>query len=241
MLVDVLTLVAPTPQFMATSYLAPLVPGATNPNITWLGPMNDDGTQDLVYIKGLTGEPWDYMVATQSWIRQRLTERVWSNPATGKLTYGLGVRRLPRWVIYTPGCQFSFSWTMQSPETDYVIYDPPLAGSSQPALSHNTDAGVRCTFRGPYPGAAISNSQGNVLLPAGEDWVEDYEWAGKGNPVIYGSLERVTHRKGFGRYMWQLFPSDGHGGYAATPSAQSQQCVITPLPNGVVVPRQGIF
>lgn len=223
MLIDVLTLIAPSPQFMATNYLASTVPGQ-NPTITYLSSPDDDGNQELIYMKGLSGYPWDWTTVTKSWIRQRLTERVWSNPATGKVTYGLGVRRFPRWIVGGGFCEYQ--WSMQSRETDYIIYE------ADGSVSRNTDAGVRCTFRGPYAGAATGD------LPAGSDWVADYEWGGKNG--LYSVLESIKHRVGFGRYSWTSSPSDGKGGYLA-PTAQTLQNKIMALPTGGVKPVQNIF
>lgn len=231
MIVDVLNLVAPSPQFMATSYLASTVPGQ-NPTITYLSEPSDDGVRDLVYMKGLSGYPWDWMTVTDSWIRQRLTERAWANPHTGKLNFGLGVRRLPRRIIRGEGDALSlYQWTMASPETDYLIFDPAATGNSI-LITRNTDAGVRCTFRGPYAGAAIG------MLPAGEDWFEDYEWGGQNG--VYSVKETIAHRVGYGRYQWQSFDSDGKGGYEAVPSASSEQTQIVPLV-APVKPFQRVF
>ncbi len=257
---DVLDLVAPSLSFMASSYLAPQTPGATNPNITYLSPRDEEGRQQLVYCKGFVTKsgkilgdpaqataadplvglgPWDWMVATDVWIRQKLTERVWTNLATGKLESmsGDGVRRLPRRISYDPSGLATFQWTMSRPETDYLIVDPPTpATGPYPLITKNTDAGVRCTFRGPYPGAAIND------LPAGEDWIEDYEWSGKPNSagvMTYGGQEEVLHRRGYGRYQWSFSPSDGQGGYLK-PTSVSTQTKIMPLPPGLK-PIQYVF
>lgn len=230
MITDVLTLIAPSPQFMATSYLASTTPGE-NPTITYLSDASDDSVQDLVYMKGLQGYPWDWTTVTQSWIRQRLTERVWSDPTTGKLCFGLGVRRFPRYIVRGSGLDaYRFQWTMQSPETDYLIFD------QGGAISRNTDAGVRCTFTGPYAGQATGT------LPAGEDWIATYEWGGKlvNGVMLYAVLESLSHRVGFGRYEWQSYTAVA-GVYPQTPTAQSLQNVITPLPAGPIVPVQKVF
>jgi len=259
MITDVISLITPTDPSMLNHYLAPSTPGATNPNITYVAPWTQENTQDIVYCKGFVTKsgaiiadpskalatdpvvglgPWDWMTATGEWIRQRMTERVWTNLATGKLesVSGLGVRRLPRFIITDPTGFCSFSWTMNRPETDYLIIDPPPTGSQNPAISKNTDSGVRCTFRGPYQAAAIGN------LPAGLDWIEDYEWGGRlvSGIMVYNTLERVTHRQGFGRYMWQSFASNGDGTYSQTPSSQSQQTIIASMPSGLK-PIQNVF
>src|SRR5579884_3162234 len=101
MQLDVIQLVTPGPQ-MAGLYLAPTPGTGGNPNITYVGPMDDDGNIQIVYCKGFVTKsgkilgdpsqasvtdqvvglgPWDWMVATNSWIRQRLTERLWTNLA----------------------------------------------------------------------------------------------------------------------------------------------------------------
>lgn len=264
--IDVLNLIAPSQQFMATSYLLPAPGNGSNPSITYLSAPDDEGNQQLVYMKGWAkdangkptlnpdgsyqGQPWDWLTATtytdpvtgvkSGWIRQRLTENVWADPKSGKLCFGLGVRRLPRYVtVDNAGDMVNVQWAMTSPETDYLIF-----GASGATVVRNTNANVRCTFRGPYTGAAITDGAGKVLLPAGTDWCEDYERGGNNTSgvMIYGAKEVVTHRTGIGRYQWQQFASDGNGGYAVTPSSQSLQAVITPLPTAVGVrPRQGIF
>ena len=259
MIQDVISLITPTDPSMKDHYLAPATPGATNPNITFVAPWTQENTQDIVYCKGFVTKsgaiigdpskasatdpviglgPWDWMTATGAWIRQKMTERIWTNLATGKLesVSGLGVRRLPRFIITDPTGFCSFSWTMTRPETDYLIIDPPASGSPYPTITKNTDSGVRCTFRGPYLAASIDN------LPAGFDWIEDYEWSGHlvNGVMIYDTLERVTHRQGFGRYMWQAFAGDGKGGYSPSPSAQSQQTIIMPMRSGLQ-PIQNVF
>jgi len=263
MYTDVLDLVAPSPSFRSTSYLAPKVPGATNPNITYVSPYDDDGNLQLVYCKGFVTKsgkilgdptqttssdpviglgPWDWMTVTQEWIRQRMTERIWTNLATGKLecVSGLGIRRLPRRASYSAGSSsfFSFSWVMTRPETDYLIFDPPTNPtiSTFPTITKNTDSIVRCTFSGPYSGAAIDD------LPAGEDWREDYEWGGSiiASGFTFLTKEVVWHRRGYGRYMWQAYAGDGKGGYASSPSSQSQQTIIKSLPPGLM-PIQNVF
>jgi hypothetical protein len=256
-LTDLLTIVAPSEDFRKTSYLVSPTSGG-NPNITYLSPVRDDGTLDLVYIKGwlkdthgkpitnpdgsYQGCPWDWMTVTSSWIRQRLTENMthdgkpsddpqgWSHPGSGKGPLGLGVRRLPRFIMTDKDCTLSvFQWIMQSPETDYYIWGPN-------GITRNTDAGVRCTFRGPYLGQPSGD------LPMGVDWVEDYEWGGKplANMMVYNTKETVTHRVGFGRYQWQSFKSDGKGGYAEKPSSESLSNKIMALP-ALVTPIQKIW
>lgn len=263
MQLDVLDLIAPSAAFMSTSYLSASASSGSNPTITYLSPPDDEGNQQLVYMKGwlrdslgkpllnadgsYQGAPWDWMTATtytdpitgrkSGWIRQRLTENFWTDPKSGKLTFGLGMRRLPRYVdVDDLDDMVNVTNYINRPETDYLIF-----GAGGSTITRNTDNAVRFTIRGPYSGAAILDGQGNVALPAGTDWFEDYEWGGHGTPTIYSTKEVVAHRVGYGRYMWQAFASDGKGGYNATPSAFSVQSIITALPAAGVKPVQGVF
>lgn len=234
MQIDVLTLITPDPSIIKTQGLQ----GST-PSWTYLSDPDANGMQDLVYIKGQNvnpaipgGYPWDWLKVGQDYIYQLLTENKWSDPSTGKLMFGLGSARLPRVIDYSlsqpPG---AWSFTIDRPHTDYVIYGPGALPTSR-----SSDASVKNTIRGPFPGAAIGD------LPAGTDWQLDYEWSGKLNTagqMIYGTLERITVRQGYGRYQWQSFPSDGKGGYATTPTSSSQttKILLTPCPT----PVQKIF
>lgn len=232
MLIDVLTLVTPDPAIINKQGLQ-----GNTPSWTYLDPTPDaNGLRNLVYMKGKNvnpaipgGYPWDWLTVGQDFIYQRLTENVWSDPSTGKLMRGLGSPRLPRFIDYSPA-QGPGAWAFTVPQslTRYDIYGPgaKATGSSDDKL-------VRNTVRGPFSGAAIND------LPAGEDWQLDYEWGGQGSPVIYSTLERITVRRGWGRYSWASYNSDGHGGYLTTPTAQSSTTkilLVTPPP-----PMQKIF
>lgn len=261
---DVIELITPTAPEMLGCYLAPQTAGATNPNITYVSQIDEENRKQIVYCKGFVTKngailgdpaqattanpiigfgPWDWMVATPSWIRQKLTENFWTNLNTGKLesVAGDGVRRLPRWIIYDEfGDGFcKFQWTMDRPETDYLIIGLTPSGQSYPAITKNTDSGVRCTFSGPYMVPALYD------LPAGEDWVEEYEWGGQLNTngeMIYSVKETICHRRGYGRYQWSAAKSDGAGGYLS-PSSISEQTKIVKLPSNVVglTPLQYVF
>jgi hypothetical protein len=170
--------------------------------------------------------------------------------------FGLGSPRFPRWIDYSypspillpaasapaqvpgltaqlvqplPTLSIPGQWqfTVSRPQTDYVIYD-----SGGVPISRSSDNHVRNTFHGPYPGAAIGD------LPAGEDWIADYEWGGK-DAVTYNILERVTHRKGYGRYAWASYTWRSDGNYT-TPTAASQTTNIVPL-TAPVTPIQKVF
>jgi hypothetical protein len=196
------------------------------------------------------GVPWDLLSVTSytdpvtgkrtGWFRQRLTENIdktgptanpsgWSDAASGKLLFGLGARRLPRYVDES-GDMIKVQFLVTRPESDYLIFGPgglPIA--------RNTDSNVQITFRGPYEGLA----SGDLL--AGTDWFEDYEWSGKlvNGVMIYNVKETVSHRHGYGRTGWASYPSDGKGGYLAA-TAQSFQNKIMPLP-AKVIPYQKVF
>lgn len=258
MLIDVLSLITPDANVLGNNYLS----GST-PNVTFVSKPDGNGLQQLVYMKGLAGYPWDWLTVGQDFIYQRLTENVWSDPSTGKLMFGLGSPRFPRWIDYTPpavtitppaaaapakvpgltatlesaappipSLNIAGVWqfTVARPQTDYVIYGPGGV-----PVSRSSDANVRNTFHGPYAGAPVGD------MPAGEDWIADYEWGGKlvNGVMQYGVLERVTHRKGYGRYQWQSFTAT-NGVYPATPQASSSTTKIVPLTSSVT-PIQKIF
>jgi len=227
---DVLTLITPDPSIIKMQGFS-----GSHPAWTYLGDPDANGVRDLVYIKGPGGYPWDWLKVGEDFIYQLLTENVWGDPSTGKLNFGLGSPRLPRYIDYSPSQPAgAWSFTVQRPRTDYVIYGPGAVPTSR-----NTDNFVRNTISGPFPGAAILDPKtGDVLLPPGIDWKLDYEWAGK-SAAMYGVLERITCRQGIGRYMWQSFPSDGHGGYALAPTSQSQ--TAKPLMQPCPMPVQRIF
>ncbi len=248
MVIDVLTLITPDPAVLGNNYLS----GST-PNITYVGPPDANGLRDLVYMKGLGGSPWDWLTVGEDFIFQRMTENIWGDPSTGKLMFGKGSPRFPRYIDYTypttgvvastpvttslEGAATSGRWSfLVSPEqTSYVIYGPGGVPTSR-----SGDNFVRNTFHGPYVGAAIIDSTGKTLLPAGEDWLADYEWGGKVATGPFGVLERVFHRRGYGRYGWQSFTAV-NGVYPTTPNASSQTAKITPMPATAVVPIQKVF
>lgn len=256
MLIDVLTLITPDPKVLGNNYLV----GST-PSVTYVGLPDANGLQDLVYMKGLSGYPWDWLTVGDDFIYQRLTELTWGDPTTGKLMFGKGSPRFPRWIDYSyqvitsaavvappqvPGLTASLIGTtavpssppvpgqwqflVSRPQTDYVIY---TAGAIPNARS--SDGNVRNTFRGPYPGAAVDD------LPAGEDWISEYEWGGKlTNGVLqYGTLERIYHRRGYGRYRWESYTAL-NGVYPTTPNQSSQTTFIKPLAQ-LTIPIQKIF
>lgn len=259
MQLDVLSIITPDPSIMAGHFLASNSGGV--PSICWCSPFDSEGRMQVVYCKGFVTQsgkiladpalastadpviglgPWDWMVANSVWIYQKMTERIWTNLATGKLESmtGDGVRRLPRFISYDANGITSFSWVMSRPETDYLIIDSMTSASAPyPLITKNTDLTVRNTFRGPYPGPAIGQ------LPAGEDYYQDYEWGGKPNAtgqIIYSTHEQGIWRRGIGRYSWAAYASDGQGGYNPSPSAQSVQTLLKPMPAGLK-PIQNVF
>lgn len=213
MLLDVLQLVTPDISIRSRQGLT----GST-PSWTYISPLPDaNGLLDLVYIKGNNvnpaykgGYPWDWMKVGADYIFQLLTEYKWSDPTTGKLCRLLGQPRMPRWIDWSPNqpgpAQVQINLTM--PQTNYVIIDSGGMNTATPG-GGSSDADVRCTFRGPYPGAAVGS------LPAGEDWFEDYERNGKSGTYLYKETiaHRVQwingHRFGWGRWQWQQFKWNG--------------------------------
>lgn len=193
MKIDVLTLITPDPSIIQIQGLK----GST-PSWTYLSDPDANGIQQLVYIKGKDvnpaitgGYPWDWLTVGQDYIRQLATENVWADPSSGKLCFGQGSPRILRSIDYSPSQPAGAWWfSIKSPLTDYVIYGP---GGVPTGRFSNGD--VRNTIRGPFAGAVVGD------LPAGEDWQLDYER--NGNNGVYKYLERITCRKGFGRWQWQ--------------------------------------
>jgi hypothetical protein len=92
----------PSPTLMAGKYLS----GST-PSYVYAFPAAADGSIDVVFSKGInttnnTTYPWDWCRASGPWIRQLLTEKVWTDPSTGKMFFQNGARRFPRYLDYTP-------------------------------------------------------------------------------------------------------------------------------------------
>lgn len=201
---------------------------------TWqyVSPVDERGLQHAIYIKGANGYPWDWMTVTPNYICQRLTEESWTDPATGKLYLGVGARRFPRWISvnpFTPEQLVQVSFTLQPPETNYLIF----TGTS---IVEATNGLCRCTFSGPYVGAV------NGDLVAGTDWKLEYERDGKlvNGSVQYAAKEVLMHREGYGRYQWQQFDLDPVTGlYKTTPTASSldNKIITAPCPT----PQQLIF
>lgn len=263
----------PSPTLMAGKYLS----GST-PSYVYAFPKSDNGTIDVVFSKGLdvttnTTYPWDWLRASDKWICQLLTENKWTDPSTGKMYFGNGARRFPRYLDYTPstlvvppavytagsassdipGVAVAFmaapspaippvsltpepatwSFTLAPPETDYLIYE---AGGI-PDAKRYTNALVRCSVRGPYPGAPIGD------LPPGEDWFADYERGGNlvpGGVIQYNAKETKQFRRGYGQIAWFEFDAV-NGVYPATPTSQSATNKINTLTGPYPVPVQKIF
>jgi hypothetical protein len=246
MLLDVLSLITPDPSIIQTQGLQ----GST-PSWTFVSPANSNNLQDLVYIKGQNvnpaipgGYPWDWLTVGRDFIYQRLTENVWSDPSTGKLMFGLGSPRFLRYIDYSPNQPpGKWSFTVTRPQTDYVIYGPATGQPSTPygwPVSRSSDALVRNSFSGPFPAAA------NGQLPAGEDWLAEYEWGGKvvSGVTQYSTIERIFHRTtwvsgsrfGYGRYQWIAYAWRSDGDYSqATPIASSlaNKFLMKPCPTPV--------
>lgn len=292
-LIDVVSLITPNAAGLGSNYLKSTNPGGT-PCITYVGAPNANGEFHLVYMKSLNGSPWDWLIAGNDYVRELLTENIWSDPTTAKMNASftgasIGARRFPRWIDYTypnvisnpsivapstiagitaslsgtptpaptpvpvPG---SWQFTVQRPESDYIIFGPP--GTTGPGVygyptSRNTDNYVRNTFSGPYPGAAILDSKGAVVIPAGEDWILTYEWSGQlvnGVVVYNGTRERLYHRSillpsgaraNYGRYAWDTSHWSATLSNYGAPTASSMQNSIVPLPTTPVVPVQKVF
>src|SRR6266567_2421483 len=157
MLIDILDLITPSAQFRATSYKF-----GNTPSICYVSSPDADGILDVVEMKGLTGEPWDWMRASKSSVKQLLTENIWSDPSSGKIYLLDGAPRFPRFIDYSPN-QSAGSWALPDlhpPQTNYII----LGAGAKPTGSGSNGI-VRCTFSGPFPGAAI----GDLLI--GQDWL----------------------------------------------------------------------
>jgi hypothetical protein len=223
MILDVVDLIAPSAAFRASSFKM----GST-PSICYLSDPDPDGLRDLVEMKGLNGFPWDWMTVGQDYIYQRLTESVWSDPSSGKIYLGKGVPRFPRFIDYSPDqqAQVIHRFTVKPPQTNYVLIAP---GGIATGGSSNNDC--RCTFFGPNQGQPIGD------LPAGVDWILEYERGGKNG--VYVAMERLTHRQGFGRYKWEQFNWRADGSYT-TPVSQSSTTKIMSLLSPVI-PVQKIF
>lgn len=178
--------------------------------------------QQLVYIKGEKGYPWDWYTFNGDFINLLLTEKDWSNPKTGKIQYKDGAPRYPRYIDYSPDQQGQAikSFSLSQPRTDYLILNAD--GSCQ----CSSNGAVICSFYGPIPGSAILDSKGNTLIPAGVDWVSDYKRS--------GALERLKHRvdnSGFrwGRISWEQYDNSG----ALTGSSYTTGITVAPCPNPV--------
>lgn len=245
-LIDVVTLITPDPSIIQTQGLQ----GST-PSWTYLSPPDNNGLQQLVYIKGQNvnsalpgGYPWDWLTVGRDYIYQRLTENIWGDPSSGKVLMGIGCPRVLRWIDYSPNQPAgTWSFTVGRPQTDYIIYG---TGKGQPSTPYgyptgrSSDAMVRNSISGPHPGAAIGD------LPAGEDWITLYEWGGKvvNGVTQYNVTERIFHRViwkngtrfGLGRYQWQTFTWQASGDYSnVTPNGQSQttKLLLQPCPTPV--------
>jgi hypothetical protein len=153
----------------------------------------------LVYMKGPSGYPWDWyeFLPDDDFIRIIMTENVWSNPATCKINYKTGCPRYPRYIDYSPDQQGQAlkQFSLTPPRTDYMIINADGSANA------NSNGNVTCKFYGPIAGADILDSNGKVLIPAGNDWVSEYYRS--------GAMERLTHRAPVGRYMWQQYDSTG--------------------------------
>ncbi len=237
MLIDVVSLITPDHSIIKTQGLQ----GST-PSWTYLSDPDNNGLQQLVYIKGQNvnpaipgGYPWDWLTVGRDFIYQRLTENIWSDPSTGKELLGIGCPRLLRYIDYGPNQPpGTWSFTVGRPQTDYIIYGPGHGQPSSPygyPTGRSSDALVRNSICGPYPGPAIDD------LPAGEDWITQYN-------VTERIYHRVIWKNGvrfsMGRFHWQAFNWLASGDYsAAVPTAQSQttKLLLTPCP----APVQLIF
>lgn len=247
MLIDVLTLITPDPTIIKTQGLQ----GST-PSWTYLSAPDNNGLQQLVYIKGQNvnpaipgGYPWDWLTVGKDFIYQRLTENIWGDPSTGKLMFGIGCARLLRYIDYSPNQPAGkWSFTIGRPQTDYVVFTPGQGQVSAPygwPGSRSSDAMVRNTLSGPFP-----NQPPVGQLPAGEDWIADYEWGGKvvNGVTQYSIIERIYYRVtwvggqrfSYGRYQWIAYTWLASGDYSnATPTAQSQttSILLKPCPTPV--------
>lgn len=209
MQLDMLDIVVPTLAFRQNNGLM----GTNGFTWTYLSNPDANGLQTLVYMKGQNvsssmpgyianspttkagGFPWDWLVVAEDFIYQRLTEYIWNDPSTGKLMFGLGSPRIPRFIDYSvnqPPGMWIFS--VSQPQTDYIIYG---SGGIPIPNSRFSDAMVTNVVRGPFPGAATGD------LPSGEDWCLDYIR----NNGKY--KETITCRRNYGRYQWQQFVFTG--------------------------------
>lgn len=259
MILDILELVVPDPSIRLIQGLS----GST-PSWTYLSPKPDaNGLLDLVYMKGQNvdpagagyiagvaagkgGFPWDWFKVCADYLRIVGTEYKWSDPTTMKLGRLLGQRRMPRWVDWSPqqAAPVVAQFTLSPPETNYVIID---SGGMNTALG-SSNGDVRCTFRGPYAGAAVGD------LPAGEDWFADYERNGNHATGVYLYKETIAHRVvvpdpttwrrfAWGRWQWQQFRWNGTA-YAQDVDANGKPLLsqtTTVLKQPCPTPYQGVF
>ena len=276
--IDVASLITPNASGLGNNYLL----GST-PCVTYVGPPDANGSFPIVQMKGLSGEPWDWLIAHNDYIGELLTELKWSQWNTGKMTAPAtgGQPRFPRWISYTypsftpsiasaPGevpnlvaslisapnsapitpIPGQWQFTVHRPQTDYFIIDSTDTTSKTygNVISRNTDNYVRDTFMGPFPGAAVGD------IPAGEDWLGVYEWAGKlvNGQVVYNGTKEIKYfrsvlnpdgtRSNWGQYKWESYPwNAATNSYAATPSSSSFCTKRLPLPATAIVPKQMIF
>lgn len=180
-------------------------------------------TKQLVYIKGPNGYPWDWYFWDETYIYLFMTELTWGNPHSAKVNYYMGVPRGPRYIDYSPdqSAPAAKSFPVDRPRTDYLLLD----ATQNPQASSN--AHVVCKFYGPVPGPDIKDSKGNVIIPAGNDWLWDYT---RNNGTV---TERLYHRSPVGRYRWEQRDSSGN----ITTFSMVQGIVNQPCP----APVQYIF
>lgn len=208
MQIDVLTLIVPDATWRASNGLN------MGDHMMWTWLAGDQMLGELVYIKGPSGSPWDWLIYDQSYIYLLMTENVWSNPATAKINYRNGVPRFPRWIDYSqdqPG-PATVTISLTRPRTDYMII------AADGTASASDDGNVTCTFSGPYAGADIKDASGNVIIPAGNDWLHSYKWK--------TTTEHIRHRAPVGRYYWDSTDATGH----ITASSMAVGIVNKPCP-----------